>query len=260
MSTSAECNAILKDTISPSLLGQVRTVWFEHIKTEDGLIFPSQDDFKRWFVRDESFDQICAEQFKTALDQILESKASAQDMLEVIDTSSPLDWLSVILLLDQVPRNCYRGDASKMVFERFDPLAEAVALHAIDAGIPAMSSVVRYRLAYRMWFQLPLMHSEKLSVHEKAVAQYENIAKDVDNLLTQDPSALEDDEKECHEVLSKNTEAVHGSLSHQLEFEKRHKVIIERFGRYPHRNQALGRSSTAEEVEYLENGGETFAQ
>lgn len=41
-------------------------------------------------------------------------------------------------------------------------------------------------------------------------------------------------------------------------FEKRHNVILEKFGRYPHRNQVLGRESTAEEMEYLENGGETF--
>ncbi|KAI2792269.1 hypothetical protein POX_b02306 [Penicillium oxalicum] len=258
MANSGSSKTVLKQTLSPALLEQVRNVWFEHIESDDGLILPGQNDVKRWFVRDEDFDKVCVAQFQSALDKIVESRANEEDILEAIDTSSPLAWLSIILLLDQVPRNCYRGDASKMVFEHLDPLAEAVALRAIDAGVPTMSSTVRYRLAYRFWFPMPLMHSEKLHVHEKAVVQHEENAKDMENLLMQDVSALSDDERKCYKVLSKNSDAVRALLSNQLEYEKRHKVIIERFGRYPHRNQALGRVATAEEEDYLQNGGETF--
>lgn len=197
-------------------------------------------------------------QFQPALEKIIASGASATDILDAVDTSSPLTWLSILLLLDQVPRNCYRGEESKLVFGRFDPLAEETALRAIDAGIPTQDSHVRYRLSYRFWFHLPLMHSENLAVHEKAVQEHEDTAKDMYDFIRGDASALDEDEKRCYTVLSSQQEALDMFLNSTFDFEKKHKVIIERFGRYPHRNAPLGRVPTAEEIDYLENGGETF--
>ena len=197
-------------------------------------------------------------QFRPALEAIEAADASATDILDAVDTSKPLNWLSILLLLDQVSRNCYRGEESKVVFGRFDPLAEDVAMRALGAGIPTQSSDIRYRVAYRFWFLLPLMHSENLTVHEEAVRQHEHIASDIENFLSKNVAALNEDERLCHSILSSQRDVVKGLLSNILDFEKRHKVIIERFGRYPHRNGPLGRTSTAEEVEYLENGGETF--
>lgn len=197
-------------------------------------------------------------QFQPALKMIVNSGASATEILRAIDGSSPLNWLSILLLLDQVPRNCYRGDESKLVFGHFDPLAEEIALRAINAGIPTQSSHVRYRLAYRFWFTLPLMHSENIAVHDQACQQHEEMAQDLDQFLCRDAASLDEDEKECFNVLSRQKDSLRDFLSNTYDFEKRHKVIIERFGRYPHRNQALGRKPTSEETEYLENGGETF--
>ncbi|OKP00330.1 hypothetical protein PENSUB_7787 [Penicillium subrubescens] len=248
----------LKETLTPDLLEEIREFWFEHMEDEDALILPGQSDMQRWFTRDETFDKICVAQFQPALDTIIESSASAADILDAIDISSPLDWLSIILLLDQVPRNCHRGDESKLVFGRFDPLAEEIAVRAIDAGIPTKYSEVRYRLARRFWFHMPLMHSENLAVHEQAVKQHEETAKDMGRFLLRDVSTLSEDEKKCYGILSNKQDALSALLTNLLDFEKRHKVIIERFGRYPHRNQALGRVPTAEETEYLKNGGETF--
>lgn len=192
------------------------------------------------------------------MEAIIATGASATDILNAIDTSSPLNWLSLLILLDQVPRNCYRGDDSKLVFSRFDPLAEDIAIRAIELGIPTQRSEVRYRLAYRFWFSLPLMHSENLGVHEKSVKQYEHTEKDMEAFLARDVSTLNEDEKRCYVVLSSQPEALEWFLTNTFDFEKRHKVIIERFGRYPHRNQALGRALTSGETEYLSNGGETF--
>lgn len=202
--------------------------------------------------------QESSSQFRPALEAILASGASPTGILNAIDTSSPLNWLSLLILLDQVPRNCYRGDESKLVFGRFDPLAEDIALRAVELGIPTQRSEVRYRLAYRFWFCLPLMHSENLGVHEQAVKQYENTEKDMEDFLAKDVSALNEDEKKCYNVLSTQPEKLKWFLSNTYDFEKRHKVIIEQFGRYPHRNQARGRVPTAGEIEYLNNGGETF--
>lgn len=189
---------------------------------------------------------------------IIASGAAATDILDAIDVSSPLDWLSILILLDQVPRNCYRGDESKLVFGHFDPLAEEIALRAIDAGIPTQSSHVRYRLSYRFWFHLPLMHSENVAVHDHACKQHEETARDMERFVCRDIASLDQGEKKCFDVLSSQQDALKGFLSHTYDFEKRHKVIIERFGRYPHRNQVLGRTPTPAEIEYLENGGETF--
>lgn len=196
--------------------------------------------------------------FQHALEAIIASGVSAAEILDAVDSSLALNWLSLVLLLDQVPRNCYRGDESKLVFGRFDPLAEEIAVRAIERGIPTQSSDVRYRLAYRFWFNLPLMHSENLAVHELAVKQYDATENDIKEFLAKDASTLDEDEKKCYTVLSSQPEALDMFLSNTFDFEKRHKVIIERFGRYPHRNNALGRVSTAEETAYLENGGETF--
>ncbi|KAJ5669211.1 hypothetical protein N7462_010281 [Penicillium macrosclerotiorum] len=250
----------LKQALTPALLEEVRHFWFDHLGGEDHLILPGQSAMMRWFRRDADFDKACVAQFQPALEAILDSGASAKQILDVVDTSSPLTWLSIILLLDQLPRNCYRGDESRLAFERFDPLAEEVALRAIDAGIQTQSSDVRYRLSYRFWFHLPLMHSENLAVHEKAMAAHEDTAKDMEGLLRRDAATLDADENRCFTVLSNQQDALEAFLSSTLEFEKRHKVIIEQFGRYPHRNQVLGRVSTAEEVGYLENGGETFSE
>ena len=73
-------------------------------------------------------------------------------------------------------------------------------------------------LFYYVFSYLPLMHSESLEHHEKAMALYEEL----------------------------------GNVQ-SIAFEKKHKEIIERFGRYPHRNEVLGRESTAEEVEFLKD-------
>ena len=105
---------------------------------------------------------------------------------------------------------------------------------------------------------MPLMHSENLAVHEKAVQVQDDTAKDINELLESDVSTLDEDEKRCHDVLSRQKEALDMFLKNTSDFEKKHKEIIEQFGRYPHRNAPLGRISTAEEIEYLENGGETF--
>ncbi|CAG8142426.1 unnamed protein product [Penicillium nalgiovense] len=248
----------LKQTLTPSLLGDVHKLWFDHLSSEEALILPGWSEMGRWFSRDDTFDKACVTQFRPALERIVGSGASAADILCAVSPSSPMDWLSIIILLDQIPRNCYRGAESKLVFGRFDPLAEEIALRAIKEGIHTRSPYFKYRMAYRTWFHMPLMHSEDLAVHEQAVKVHEGTARDVNELLARDASTLTEEERKCHGVLSEKADMLQAFLSNTFDFEKRHKVIIERFGRYPHRNQALGRLSTPEEIEYLNNGGETF--
>ncbi|KAJ5631527.1 uncharacterized protein N7484_011627 [Penicillium longicatenatum] len=247
----------LKQTLTPSLLEDIRTFWFDHLSDEKSLILPGQSEMKRWFATDADFDKACVAQFQPALEAIISSGATATDILSTVDTKNPLTWLSLLLLLDQVPRNCYRGPESKTVFTSFDPLACEIAIKAISLGIPVQNPI-RYRLSYRFWFQMPLMHSEDVGVHYQAVKVHEETARDMEAFLKAERGSLDEDERECFDVLFQKRDLMKGWLDNTLDFEKRHLVIVEQFGRYPHRNAALGRVSTEDEVNYLDNGGETF--
>lgn len=99
-----------------------------------------------------------------------------------------------------------------------DPMALALAQEAVAGGHDASLPV-----AQRTFFYMPYQHSESLRIHCEAERLF----------------------------------AALGPGSHN-DFELRHKVIIERFGRYPHRNAALGRESTADELEFLKQPGSRF--
>lgn len=163
-----------------------------------------------------------------------------------------------------MPRNCYRGDEAAVAFTDFDPLARDVAEAAMERGIPDKDPQIRWFLCRRMWFYLPLMHSEDLAMHERATAAYARLVADTEALAAasgsekQQGGADEFRGQAVRVVAGQGERAVNMAL-YQADFERKHLEIIQRFGRYPHRNKALGREPTAEEVEYLANGGETFS-
>ncbi len=99
-----------------------------------------------------------------------------------------------------------------------DALALALSQEAIACGADHDLTPVQ-----RSFLYMPYMHSESLKIHEIAVALYRN-----------------------------------NGIQNNLDFELRHKAIIERFGRYPHRNGVLGRPSTLAEIEFLGSPGSSF--
>lgn len=99
-----------------------------------------------------------------------------------------------------------------------DPMALALAQEAVRAGLDAALPVVQ-----RAFLYLPFMHSESPAIHAWAERLYGQ-----------------------------------PGLENNLDFERRHRAIVERFGRYPHRNAILGRVSTAEEVDFLKQPGSGF--
>jgi uncharacterized protein (DUF924 family) len=117
-----------------------------------------------------------------------------------------------VLLLDQIPRNIFRGSAHAFAT---DPLALAAAERAIDAGHDRAVDP-----ALRLFFYLPFEHAEDIAQQARGVA------------LTE---ALGNAEYTRYAIL--------------------HRDIIARFGRFPHRNACLGRSSTAQELAFLAEGG-----
>lgn len=104
---------------------------------------------------------------------------------------------------------------------------------------------------------MPLMHSEDLSVHDQAVSAFTRLNEDILS-LTEGTGGADEYEKKAREVVQADPDTAKRVGEMSLQFEERHRVIIEKFGRYPHRNKALGREMRPEETEFLENGGDTF--
>ncbi|KAH8892166.1 DUF924-domain-containing protein [Thozetella sp. PMI_491] len=259
---ATEANPELAQALSPAFLADIRKFWFRDLPNDDHFILPTPEAMKRWFGRDESFDKACLAGYGGTLELIRSVAATADDLLLAAKPASPLDWVSLILLLDQIPRNIYRGVDSRVAFEVFDPVALSISLRAIEAGIPQRPEV-KYRLAYRSWFYMPLMHSEDLAIHDIAVKQHEQLQDDVTALINGaaadgGPDDVKTDVEHCRVVMARDENVPLKIISGSSGYENLHRDIISKFGRYPHRNKVLGREPTEAETKYLEDGGQTF--
>jgi uncharacterized protein (DUF924 family) len=132
--------------------------------------------------------------------------------------SSPKRRLALILLFDQVPRNCYRGTAAAFAFDR-----EALALAAEGLQLAADAALDPIE---RIFFYLPLEHSESLEAQDAAVSSF-------DRLVTEAPAELRE------------------YCAYTAGYAKKHRDLIVQFGRFPHRNAVLERKDTPEEAEWL---------
>lgn len=139
--------------------------------------------------------------------------------------ASPKGWLALILLLDQFPRNIYRDSPAMF---RFDDQARAQCVEGVESGIDA-----HLRPIQRVFFYLPLEHAESIDDQAWCVDLMRR-------LVDQAPQ----DQAEVFEGFVGYAEA--------------HRKIIDRFGRFPHRNAILGRESTDEEIEFLKQPGSSF--
>jgi uncharacterized protein (DUF924 family) len=171
---------------------------------EDGF-----DIWSRWFVPDPAFDRLCKTLFLSSY------REAACGRLDGWKTT-PRTCLALVLLLDQFPRNMFRGTARAFAT---DAKAREVSRHAIGSGFDRELPQVM-----RMFFYLPFEHSEHLN------DQMDSVRLAV---------ALADE-------YGKSPEGTAIRESAEL-----HRETIRRFGRFPGRNQALGRRSTKEEIEFL---------
>lgn len=152
-------------------------------------------------------------------------RAAAGELASWAD--GPRRRLSLILLLDQFPRNIYRGTARAFAG---DERALALTLSGMQSAADAALDPVE-----RLFFYMPLQHAESLEAQDEALAAYRRL---------------------LGEVAAQLRESFAGAL-HAAE---EHRSIIERFGRFPHRNQALGRDSTRAEEEWLRESHSHFGQ
>lgn len=159
-------------------------------------------------------DENIARRFRGYMD---EAAAGALDHW----AGSPNRLLALVLLLDQFPRHVFRGRARAYAQDR---RALAFALHGVTTGADAALS-----LAQRLFLYLPLQHAESAPMQEESIAAYRRLLADA---------------PPQHQPLFESA----------LEFAGQHRDIIQRFGRFPHRNAALSRRSTPEELEFLQSG------
>src|SRR5688572_10836941 len=141
----------------------------------------------------------------------LVEQALAGDLAQWAD--GPRRRLSLILLLDQFPRNIFRGTARAFAGDE----------QALTLALTGMQSVADAALnpVERIFFYMPLQHAESLDVQDEAVSAYRRLADEA-------PEVIRDIFKSC------------------LNFAERHRAVVQRFGRFPHRNHVLGRASTPE--------------
>jgi uncharacterized protein (DUF924 family) len=168
---------------------------------------------KAWFVKDAAFDASCRDGFGKL---VVPARDGALDAW----AETPKGALALLLLLDQFPRNLFRGSADAFAS---DPHARSVARQIVlrdrfDLALPPVA---------RMFFYLPFEHGEEMADQDLSVSLFEGL---------RDAPAMA---------------APEGAIDYAW----RHRVVIRRFGRFPHRNAALGRPSTAAEQAWLDAGG-----
>ena len=171
-----------------------------------------------WWGHKPETDELLRERFGTA--------ASAASV-GILDhwAGSPRGRLALILLLDQIPRVVNRGSPEAFAM---DVDARKVASQGIESGADRLLRPIE-----RVFFYLPFEHSEEIEDQERSLALFRELV---------------------NEVPAEHRE----TFAFFLDYAVRHREVIARFGRFPHRNGVLGRESTPEEKAFLEQPGSSF--
>jgi uncharacterized protein (DUF924 family) len=173
---------------------------------------------QRWWSKDPNVDRDIRDRFAKT-----HAAALRSELARWLDT--PRGTVAYIVVLDQFSRNMFRDTAAMFAG---DPLALSAALSGIERGIDR-----GLPLDQRSTFYMPLMHSEEIALQERCVALYQAFAAET----------------------SGHTRA---SLLSRIGYAERHRDVVRKFGRFPHRNAILGRASSPEELDFLEGPGSSF--
>jgi uncharacterized protein (DUF924 family) len=164
---------------------------------------------RQWFEAEAEFDRRCTEAF---LNDYQKAAEGALDNWK----NEPRSCLALILLVDQLPRNMFRGQPRAYATDSY---ALAVAKHALSQKMDQL-----IELPERLFFYLPFEHSENLADQRRSVE------------------------------LAEAAVAQYPPAGPFLDYAREHLATIQRFGRFPHRNVILGRTCTAEEEAFLQQG------
>ena len=159
---------------------------------------------ERWFARDDELDATIAQRFGDVYERAAAGELDGW-------AEEPNGALALVLILDQFPRNMFRGT----------PRAFETDAKALQLAKAALARGDHYHVGedVNQFFALPLMHSENLEDQEACVRWMQEIGEE------------------------------------NVPYAEEHRDIVARFGRFPHRNAILGRTTTSEEQAFLEGGG-----
>ncbi|PKP81069.1 MAG: DUF924 domain-containing protein [Alphaproteobacteria bacterium HGW-Alphaproteobacteria-18] len=170
-----------------------------------------------WFNGGEAFDRILTAQFQPLLETL-----SAGPLARDWAARGPRQRLSAIIVLDQMSRNIFRG--SPRAFAQ-----DMLALHLCKEGLAAGEDRGLSETE-RVFFYLPLEHSEAMDDQTESLALFTRLAAEA---------------REEFRAFTANTQ----------DYAQQHLDVIRDFGRFPHRNEVVGRESTPGELEWLAEGG-----
>jgi uncharacterized protein (DUF924 family) len=173
---------------------------------------------RRWFMKDDAFDREIADRFG-------QTYADVRGGLREAWLDDPRGRVAYVVVLDQFPRNMFRGTAR--MFEG-DRQALAAAVEGVARHDDAALTVNE-----RSFLYMPYMHSEEIGMQELSVALFQELAATA-------PSELR------------------GSVQAAVQYAEKHREIIARYGRFPHRNTLLGRASTPAELAFVAEPGSGF--
>jgi len=194
--------------------------WF-HDLSDSVVLDKNSPTVRQWFVKDPRIDSEIREKFELDLRKAGKGEYSSWEV-EVRGR------LALILLYDQFSRNMYR-DTPKMFAT--DPLALGLTLRTI-----AEKRDGQIQLVERLFFYMPLMHSEVMERQKFSVECFTDLVRESKHKSPRNSPYYE----------------------YTLDFAKRHHAIVEQFGRFPHRNLILNRPSTPEELEFLKRPSSKF--
>ena len=189
--------------------------WFG---TDEDDVAVAAERARLWWIKRDETDRAIRERFEAVVRQAARGELDAW-------AESPRGRLALIILTDQFPRNIYRNTPAAF---GCDELARTWCKEGLRRDVHRTLRPIE-----RVFFYLPLEHSESMEDQEQAVALFQELAD----------SAGE-----------QAREMFRGFLDYAL----RHREVVARFGRFPHRNRILGRASTAEEIEFLKQPGSSF--
>lgn len=196
---------------------RVLEFWFADTAMDSPRVDSRMD---RWFGVDEGFDRQIREEFGDLVQQ-----ASANKLTDWADT--PEGCLALIILLDQLRRNIYRGSAEAFTL---DHIALKLCIDRTIAGDHKELNAIQC-----LFFFMPLQHAESVPVQKKSVGIYQALAE-------------------------KSTDTMRETFLTAAQFAELHHDIVVEFGRFPHRNDILGRQNTDAEATFMAGDSPNFGQ
>jgi uncharacterized protein (DUF924 family) len=191
----------------PSSPAEVLDFWFGR----EGE--PGYGEFREeWFRKDEAFDREVTDRFGDLYERAAAGELDAWQ-------AEAEGCLALVIVLDQFPRNMFRGDARTYATDdKALATAKQAVERALDRELPGFQ---------KMFLYMPFMHAESVEDQRRSVELFEGLAAEAGG-----PDVRE--------------------------FAAGHRNIVERFGRFPHRNAILGRKTTPEEAEFLTQPGSSY--